>query len=73
MHEEKGVKFVLGAEVAEMIGDDEGNLTEVALTNGQSLAADLLLAGLGVVPSTDFLRASDITLDSRGYVPVDQV
>lgn len=56
-----------------MIGDDDGILTEVSLTTGQTLQADILLAGLGVLPCTDFLRASDIVLDNRGYVPVDEV
>lgn len=63
----------MDAEVAELLGDEEGNLTEVCLKSGQILRADLLVAGLGVVPSTDFLRATDIVLDSRGFVPVDEV
>lgn len=73
MHEEKGVKFILGDEAAEMIGDDEGKLAEVTLTSGQVLPAHVLLAGIGVLPCTEFLRASDIILDGRGYVPVDEV
>lgn len=73
LHEEKGVRFILEAEVIAIIGDEEGNLTEIKLTTGQTLPADILLAGLGVVPCTDFLRGSDINLDPRGYVPVDKV
>lgn len=73
LHEEKGVQFVMDSEVAELIGDEEGNLTEVSLTSGRILRADLLIAGLGVLPSTDFLRGSEIVLDSRGFVPVDKV
>lgn len=64
---------MLGVEVAELHGDEDGNLSEVNLTSGQTLCADLLLTGLGVVPCTDFLRGSDVMLDSRGYVPVDKV
>ena len=73
MHEEKGVHFMMDAEVAELVGDEEGNLTEVSVTSGRILRADILIAGLGVLPCTDFLRASDVTLDSRGFVPVDKV
>ncbi|KAI9561897.1 hypothetical protein GHT06_012859 [Daphnia sinensis] len=72
LHEEKGVKFIMDAEVGELLGNEEGNLTEVCLTSGRILKADILIAGLGVLPSTDFLRDSEIILDSRGFVPVDE-
>jgi len=73
LHEEKGVKFIMESEVGELLGDEEGNLTEVILTSGRTLKADILVAGLGVVPSTDFLRDSEVIIDSRGFVPVDEV
>jgi hypothetical protein len=73
LHEEKGVKFIMDSEVSELLGDEEGKLTEVILTSGRTLKADILVAGLGVLPSTDFLRDSDVFLDSRGFVPVDEV
>lgn len=73
MHEEKGVRFFMNSEISEFIANEEGNLKEVVLSSGQRLQADLLVAGLGVVPSTDFLKDSEINLDSRGFVPVDKV
>nr|CAH0112337.1 unnamed protein product [Daphnia galeata] len=73
LHEEKGVKFIMDSEVSELLGDEEGKLTEVILTSGRTLKADILVAGLGVLPSTDFLRDSDVFLDSRGFVPVDEI
>ncbi|XP_046442714.1 apoptosis-inducing factor 3-like isoform X2 [Daphnia pulex] len=72
LHEEKGVKFIMDSEVGELLGDEEGKLTEVILTCGRTLKADILVAGLGVLPSTEFLRDSEIVLDSRGFVPVDE-
>ena len=63
----------MDSEVSELLGDEEGKLTEVILTSGRTLKADILVAGLGVLPSTDFLRDSDVFLDSRGFVPVDEV
>lgn len=59
--------------MGELLGDEDGNLTEVCLTSGRVLKADILVAGLGVLPSTDFLRDSEIVLDSKGFVPVDEV
>lgn len=72
LHEEKGVQFILDAEVTELLGDEEDCLSEVVLNTGQTLRADLLLAGLGVLPCTDFIRGSNIKLNSKGYVPVNE-
>ena len=73
LHEEKGIQFILDAEVTELLGDEEDCLSEVVLNTGQTLRADLLLAGLGVLPCTDFIRGSNIKLNSKGYVPVNEV
>ena len=73
LHEEKGVHFILSAEVTELLGDEDDNLSEVVLNTGQTLRADLLLVGVGVLPCTDFIRGSNIRLNSKGYVPVNEV
>jgi len=72
LHEEKGVHFILSAEVTELLGDEDDNLSEVVLNTGQTLRADLLLVGVGVLPCTDFIRGSNIRLNSKGYVPVNE-
>jgi len=53
IHEEKGVKFRLGAKVEALEG--ESVVTAVRLAGGETIAAELVVAGLGVKPATGFL------------------
>ncbi|MBV9117030.1 MAG: FAD-dependent oxidoreductase [Acetobacteraceae bacterium] len=69
LHERKGVAFRLGQEVAAVEGD--GRVREVVLRDGSRLPADLVVAGLGIAPATDFLRGVErredggVTVDAR--------
>ena len=68
LHEENGVKFKLGASVAEF--NSEERVTEVVLENGERLDADLVIVGVGVKPATGFLEG--VTLHRDGGVIVDE-
>ena len=46
MHEEKGVKFYLSAGVKEIVGVD-GKVTGVTIPSGETLEADMVVAGVG--------------------------
>ncbi|MEO8648420.1 MAG: FAD-dependent oxidoreductase [Acidobacteriota bacterium] len=54
MHEYNGVKFRLGSGVKGFEGD--GMVKGVLLDNGETIGADLVIAGIGVRPATDFLE-----------------
>ena len=41
------MKFALGTAVEELVGNEE-HLTTVALKNGDSLSADILVVGIGI-------------------------
>lgn len=56
LHEEKGVKFAFGAGV-ETIEDKDGSVSGVTLSDGSTLAADIVILGTGVSPRTDLLNA----------------
>ncbi len=47
MHEENGVKFYLSAGVKEIVGGEEGRVTGVTLPSGETLEADIVIAGVG--------------------------
>lgn len=57
----------------ELTGDEDGHVNGVVLTNGTTIEAELVIAGIGVVPATDFLKGSGIELNERGFVKVDKV
>lgn len=71
MHEDSGIKFYMNASVTELLGEG-GNVKKVVLKDGTAIEADIVVAGVGVVPVTDFLKESDVKVDERGFVPVDR-
>lgn len=71
LHEEKGVKFILNASPDEFVSNDDGQLTHVVI-NGEQIVADVCVLGVGVVPSTTFLVDSNIDMDSRGNIIVNE-
>jgi NADPH-dependent 2,4-dienoyl-CoA reductase/sulfur reductase-like enzyme/nitrite reductase/ring-hydroxylating ferredoxin subunit len=67
IHEEKGVRFKLGAAVAGFDGAER--VTAVVLEDGERLDADLVVVGIGVKPATNVLKG--VTLHHDGGVIVD--
>ncbi|RBM05895.1 benzene 1,2-dioxygenase [Novacetimonas cocois] len=67
LYEANGVVYRGGRRVAKIVGDD--HVGGVILDNGESLAADTVVAGIGVRPATDFLPQSLLAGD--GGIDVD--
>ena len=61
VHRQHGVDLRTGVGVDEVLGVDR--LAGVRLADGATLEADLLVVGIGVVPNTDWLEGSGLTLD----------
>ena len=68
IQEENGVSFKLGRKVTRLEGEER--VQEVVLDNGERLPADLVLAGIGVHPATDYLR--EVPLNPDGSITVDK-
>lgn len=68
IHEEKGVRFKLGAAVAGFDGVER--VTAVVLDDGEQLDADLVVVGVGVKPATNILEG--VTLHHDSGVIVDE-
>ena len=67
MHEKKGVGFKLGRKIAALQGN--GDVQGVLLDGGETVPADLVVAGFGVGPATGFV--SGVQLNDDGSVNVD--
>jgi NADPH-dependent 2,4-dienoyl-CoA reductase/sulfur reductase-like enzyme/nitrite reductase/ring-hydroxylating ferredoxin subunit len=68
LHEEKGVKFEVEAEVTALLGE-AGYVTSVQLKAGKTISADAVVLGVGVRPATNFLKEA-FSLDKDGGLPV---
>lgn len=64
-----GVKLASGENVQEFTGRD-GNVTQVVLQSGRTLPADLVVAGIGVVPNIELFEETELALD--GGIIVDE-
>ena len=67
LHEENGIEFRLGRKVSRFTGDKQ--VGQVELDNGDTLDADLVLVGIGVKPTTDFVKGLPLAAD--GGIRVD--
>ncbi|XP_054101060.1 apoptosis-inducing factor 3 isoform X4 [Callithrix jacchus] len=72
MFENNRVKFYMQTEVSELRAQ-EGKLKEVVLKSSKVVRADVCVVGIGAVPATGFLKQSGISLDSRGFIPVNKM
>uniref|UniRef100_A0A665T315 Apoptosis-inducing factor 3-like n=1 Tax=Echeneis naucrates TaxID=173247 RepID=A0A665T315_ECHNA len=69
--EEHNVKFHMNDGVSEIKGEN-GKVKEVVLNSGTVVAADVVIAGIGVIHNSDFLSGSEVELDSKKAVIVDK-
>jgi apoptosis-inducing factor 3 len=66
LHEQHGVEFRLGHTVSEIRGN------EVVLDNGETVTADLVVIGVGVVPNTGLAEAAGLKVEN-GVVVDDRL
>ncbi|XP_070573401.1 apoptosis-inducing factor 3-like isoform X2 [Ptychodera flava] len=71
MLEAKNVKFFMNNSVKAFHGEG-GKLNSVELASGETLPAELCVVGAGVVPTTEFLKESGLTMNARHQLSVDK-
>ncbi|WP_406113150.1 NAD(P)/FAD-dependent oxidoreductase [Kitasatospora purpeofusca] len=69
LHRREGSRLVFGQGVAALHGDERGAVAAVELADGARLPADLVLAGIGVIPRTGLAAAAGLRVS--GGIVVD--
>jgi 3-phenylpropionate/trans-cinnamate dioxygenase ferredoxin reductase subunit len=64
LHADGGVELLTGEVVTGLGGDDR--VREVRLAGGRTLAADVVVVGVGAVPNVEWLAGSGVEHDHRG-------
>jgi len=62
IHRAHGVDLRLGVGVDDVLGED--HVTGVALSDGTTVEADIVVVGIGAVPNTEWLEDSGLTIDN---------
>ena len=63
LHRHEGVDLRLSTGVVNLVGNDDADVIAVELDDGSSIAADVVIIGIGVVPNTEWLDDSGLAID----------
>jgi NADPH-dependent 2,4-dienoyl-CoA reductase/sulfur reductase-like enzyme len=63
LHERNGVDVRLGVGVERLDADAAGHVRAVLLADGTTVETSVVVVGIGVVPATDWLEGSGLTID----------
>ncbi|EDV92066.1 apoptosis-inducing factor 3 isoform X2 [Drosophila grimshawi] len=70
LYVDNNVKMIMQSGIDQIIGDDDGKVTEVQLVDGTRLPCDLLIMGTGSRLNTQFMAKSGVHLNKNGSVDV---
>jgi len=62
LHERHGTRLICGVSVEAFVGQDK--VSAVRLSDGTERRADLVVVGIGTLPSTEWLEGSGLTIDN---------
>ena len=64
VHRQHGVDLRTGVGVDRIEAGDDGRVTKVVLSDGAEIDADVVVVGIGVIPNTEWLEGSGLTVDN---------
>ncbi|EWS54527.1 MULTISPECIES: nitrite reductase large subunit NirB [unclassified Methylibium] len=70
--EDRGLKFLIGAQTEQLIGDKDGRVMAVRFKDGQEIPADLVVMAAGIRPNTELALKAGLHCfnDGRGGIVV---
>ena len=68
--EARGLKFLMGAQTAALVGDETGRVKSVAFKDGSAVAAELVVMAVGIKPNVELAEKMRL-LCNRGIVVDD--
>ncbi|MGL5944217.1 MAG: FAD-dependent oxidoreductase [Waterburya sp.] len=68
-HEQKGITFKFGTKATKFTGD--GKVKSAVLDNGETIATDLVIVGIGVEPNTSYLEGIELNKKDHS-IPVNE-
>lgn len=68
---EKGVILEMNKTITSVEGSN-GKVSGVVLSDGRKLPADIVIMAVGSTYNTEFLAGSGVTVDPKGYIPVNK-
>jgi NADPH-dependent 2,4-dienoyl-CoA reductase/sulfur reductase-like enzyme len=71
MLKNQGINMEMEQSVARFEPGANNKVAQVVLKQDRTIPADIVVLGAGVVPKTDFLKSSGITIDKDGGISVD--
>ena len=68
--EERGLKFLMGAQTQELVGGPDGRVTAIKFKDGSQEPADLVVMAVGIRPNTELAMSMRLHCD-KGIVVND--
>jgi nitrite reductase (NADH) large subunit len=68
--EDRGLKFLIGAQTQELVGDAQGRVTAIRFKDGSEVPADLVVMAVGIRPNTALAESMHLNVN-RGIVVND--
>ena len=68
--EDRGLKFLIGAQTQELVGDEDGRVMAIQFKDGTEIPADLVVMAVGIRPNTELAEKMRLHCN-RGIVVND--